>query len=101
MNARELAHYLAAAMAEWEPIPGVPFPSEREHQEACERLSVRASDPSSWSRQYLQRLTQDRVRRVALSPLTAPISPEPGQEQAKADGGPGVAAASPCRRATA
>jgi hypothetical protein len=66
LNARELARWLSAPRAGWEVLPdGFRFPSESEHLETRERLGVRASDPITWSREYLQQLRQDRERWIA------------------------------------
>jgi hypothetical protein len=66
LNVRELARWLSGAKAAWEMIPGgIPFPTEQEHAEACAALGVRASDASTWSREFLQRLRRDREFRIA------------------------------------
>jgi hypothetical protein len=93
VNARDLARALAAAKAEWELIPeGIPFPGEREHAEACERLSVRSSDPSTWSPEARRLARQDLQRRLAAKGTVVPRTPasEPGRDQdAKIGGGRG------------
>jgi hypothetical protein len=113
-----LLNALSAAEAEWDPATGpVPFPGEREHVETCTLLGVRASDPSTWSREYLQGLGQDRALRIArqasgrvdhgVESATPPspdqrdegaaglVRPVRLQQQASADGELSVAPASP------
>jgi hypothetical protein len=121
MNARELARWLAVAMAEWELDVAVSqFPSAQEHVSECSRAGVRASDPTSWSREYLQRLRQDRELRIArrasggVDQHVDPATPAPSdgreegagglapptrrQEQVNAGDGPSVAPASSASR---
>ena len=66
MDAREVARWLVAAEAEWELDTRVSrFPNEQEHLGECSRAGVRASDPSSWSREYRHLVRQDWERRSA------------------------------------
>jgi hypothetical protein len=59
---------LVAAQAEWEPCTAV-FPDyaagNAEHTAVCADLGLRASDPSTWSQVYLQKMRMDLKRRLA------------------------------------
>jgi putative DNA primase/helicase len=90
-DACDLARALAASEAGWELDTTVTaFPGEGRHLETCDRLGVRSSDPSTWSREYRRQMRQDLESQIArrasrgagphVDPAT-PASPDGREER--------------------
>jgi hypothetical protein len=93
VNARDLARALAAAKSEWDLTPeGIQLPCEREDVDACDRLSVRPGDSSTWSPEARRLARLDLQRQLARNGTVVPPTPasEPGRDEpAKLGGGRG------------